>query len=244
MTAAADAGLALLAVVAAIDSHGKHSPPASWCADLIQRAVAQVASAGSIAATAVLAGDGYQLVNPDGSERLVLYDRARSGCQEQTSVSAAKLCGKFTHAISETLQRQTELSGILFVDPHCISRTDAQLADCISLYFSQLDRPRPWLTVVSMSEVQNHYHPKKVLSMDDTGALQYFDPEGVNVYCRQQLDDEPVFVINGAVRIVDPLIESEQGTQCRVLGYVMNGPFLTVRSKLELDWMDSSRAGV
>lgn len=59
------------------------------------------------------------------------------------------------------------------------------------------------IVVASVVPVANHYHPRKILKLDDDGSLSYFEKSGIEVYQRQQLAQDEYLVVNNALFVVD-----------------------------------------
>ena len=67
-----------------------------------------------------------------------------------------------------------------------------------------------WDAVWTVSPTDLKYHPLKQLTVQENGAMEYFDPRGASVIARQQL--EPVYHRNGAAYAVTRDCLLRQGT--------------------------------
>ncbi len=134
----------------------------------------------------------------------------------------------------------TDCDGMVILDPFCPLRRPGHVNDAIMLYASQAGQPRPWLSVISVDLLPNHFHPKKILKLTDSGNLDYFDEKGREVYRRQQLEGDDYFRKNGTVHIIDPRAGvSSSSKNGEMLGYVIEEPLVTVEDR---DGLNLARA--
>jgi len=122
---------------------------------------------------------------------------------------------------------------LVFIDPLRPFITQKDLANALSKYFCQDKKRRH--TLVSVSSVPNQYHPRKVLNIDIDGWLKHYDDSGKMVYQRQQIEDDPYYVINDALRIISPLnaFEDEKPI-CNCLAIVIEEALFYIRTKDDL----------
>jgi CMP-N-acetylneuraminic acid synthetase len=130
-----------------------------------------------------------------------------------------------------------DYDGLVVLDILCPLRSRRHVQNAIAAYMMDAEKDRPWLSVFSVSLVQSHYHPKKVLEMTAQGELSYYDPQGGHIYRRQQLEDEAYFYVNKAVIIVDPQgIGDTFFMEREIKGCITNDPMVRVEHSSDLDF--------
>jgi CMP-N-acetylneuraminic acid synthetase len=129
-----------------------------------------------------------------------------------------------------------DCEGMVILDPHYPLRRPEHVKDALMLYSSQAGRPRPWLSVISVDLLPNHFHPRKILKLTDSGALDHFSEKGRGVYQRQQLEGDDYFRKNGTVYIIDPMADvSSSSKNNEILGYVIEEPIVMVKDRYDLN---------
>lgn len=137
---------------------------------------------------------------------------------------------------SQISKGYSDCDGLIILDPLCPLRKPVHIQDAIVLFMSQINQPRPWLSVVSVGLAPNHFHPKKILKMNRDGSLDYFDPKGHQIYQRQQLAGDSYYYENGAIFIVDSKgINASVLDKKEMIGFFIKEPMVTVKGKHELD---------
>ena len=141
--------------------------------------------------------------------------------------------------IGEYSEGDENYHGLVVLDPLCPLRRPSHVKDGIDIYLSQVGRPRPWCSVTSVELLPNHFHPKKILKLTDTGELDYFNQEGRKVYRRQQLKDDNYYVENGVAFIFDPIIANDSfAGNKEMLGYIIEEPIIGINKRYDLDLVE------
>ena len=87
---------------------------------------------------------------------------------------------------------KTKFDIIVMLQPTSPLRTPKDVRDAIEHLIT-----KEYDSVWSVSETDSKYHPLKQLSLDESGAFDYFDPNSANIIARQQLT--ALFHRNGVV---------------------------------------------
>jgi len=106
------------------------------------------------------------------------------------------------------------------------------IENAVSLFQSSRKKMED-IVVASVVPVANHYHPRKILKLDDDGSLSYFEKSGIEVYQRQQLAQDEYLVVNNALFVVD--------TSCLISGNYESENIVCVKMQEEaLQLLDMS----
>lgn len=125
--------------------------------------------------------------------------------------------------------------GIIFINPLFPWYTPHPFQEAIEIFVSQFGQPRPWRSVVSVNVLQNQYHPKKVLKIDEKGELKHFQPEGLKIYQRQQLLGDEYYEINDALAVIDPKLKGDLlSDEGGLFGYVTDRSITRINSRQDL----------
>ena len=121
---------------------------------------------------------------------------------------------------------------LAFINPLRPFVQEKDLANALSKYFCQDKKTRQQL--VSVSSVPNQYHPRKALNIDTDGWLKHYDVSGKKIYQRQQIENDPYYVINDALRIIGPENAFEDIQIHSSLSVVIEKAIFCVRTKDDL----------
>lgn len=135
----------------------------------------------------------------------------------------------------ELFKAETGTTGLVILDPLCPLRRVSHVREAISLFLQQTEGSRPWSSVYSVELLQNHFHPKKIVRITGDNYLEYNDPNGRNVYNRQQLEGDCYYLQNHLIYIIDPMIFDNPSHEiAKDLAYICREPMVTIKKKSDL----------
>lgn len=129
-----------------------------------------------------------------------------------------------------------EYDGVIVIDPLCPLLRAEHLEGAVETYLLQTGMPRPWTMVTGASLLPNHYHPRKIVKIDEKGTLKYYDSSGEGIYQRQQLKNNDYYTSNSAVQIIDPMAGGEYFSDTvESLLYIVDESMITIRGSSDFD---------
>lgn len=171
-----------------------------------------------------------------GEERIVLLDGRQLDFGDCSFASSpVKVLKKVLAEYGEDSGDWADRNGIVLLDPRCVYQSSEPLFRAANKYFSQQNKDRPWLSVVSVDNLPNHFHPLKVLKQKNNGSLSHLDDTGRKIFQRQQLDDDPYYYWNGAYYIIDPVrltIDSDEDDE--IIGVIEEDSLVFVENEKDL----------
>ena len=171
-----------------------------------------------------------------GEERIVLLDGRQLDFDDcSLSSSPLKVLRKVLAEYAQTGGEWADRNGIILLDPRCVYQSSEPLFRAVDKYFSQQNKDRPWLSVVSVDNLPNHFHPLKVLKQKNNGSLSHLDDLGRKIFQRQQLDDDPYYYWNGAYYIIDPVrLTSDSDEDDETIGVIGDDSLIFVENEKDL----------
>ena len=164
------------------------------------------------------------------AKKVILTDNAdlfRDVCVGERIVEATE-----SSAFLKNENKIKKFGALVFIDPLRPFILQNDLANALSKFCCQDKKRRH--TLVSVSSVPNQYHPRKVLNIDIDGRLKHHDDSGKMVYQRQQIEDDPYYVINDALRIMSPLNAFEGEQLCNCIAIVIEKALFVIQTKDDL----------
>jgi CMP-N,N'-diacetyllegionaminic acid synthase len=136
--------------------------------------------------------------------------------------------------LSHALQAVEEIDGhtydiVLMLQPTSPLRMPETVTRCL-----QMLTDGDWDAVWTVSETDLKYHPLKQLLVGENGSLDYFDPAGVGIIARQQL--QPVYHRNGMAYAItrECLLEQEAIKGVRTGALVVHGKGVSIDTEQDL----------
>ena len=130
--------------------------------------------------------------------------------------------------LREDLRGEVTRGGLVVVNPLYPFLDPREIGRALEFFARGLSGPRPWPSVCSFHETPSHFHPRKLLVLEEGGGLTHFQPGGEQVYQRQQLEGDPYYCLNDALLVVDPLGEVPEAPEGTTLGLVLADPVVRI----------------
>lgn len=146
------------------------------------------------------------------------------------------LLNKLNEDINHGSEGLNNYDGILMIDPLCPLKERSDIHKAMERYLRQESGQGARLSVVTVSVLPNHFHPKKIVRLSGNGHLEYYDKTGKNVYRRQQLEGDDYYIQNNAISIIDPMnVEERRLKNERIIPLVIEDPVIQVSDTCDMD---------
>ena len=196
---------------------------------LLERTIAKVRGVRGILRVLVPGEDG---VGPGASAREMGAEPVAPSEPGSTPGQGGHGPGRHVSALlsglREDLRAAVTRGGLVVVDPRYPFLDPREIGRALEAFAQGRSGPRPWPSVYSFHETPSHFHPRKLLVLEEGGGLTHFQPGGEQVYQRQQLEGDPYYCLNDALLVVDPLGEVPEAPEGTTLGLVLADPVVRI----------------